>query len=126
MLYGSIAGGTQAPLRGVSMTAIWIAAVVVLAGVVIGFIVSRRAVRQGRIDALGPGDIVIVCTPDRVRLLARVIARGPSHFWIELSPGDARWWVPATAVEPASKRSSRRAWFRSSSAEAPRQTLSRQ
>jgi hypothetical protein len=108
------------------MTAIWIAAVVLVSGVVIGLIVSRRAVQKGRLDALGPGDIVFVCTPDRQRLLARVIARGPSHFWIELSPGDARWWVPVTAVEPAPKRSSGRAWFRSSSAEAPRQTLSRQ
>jgi hypothetical protein len=67
----------------------------------------RRAVRRARVEALAPGALVRVRTPDGCRLLARVVSRGPSHFWIELPPGDARWWVPATAVEPAGRNAPR-------------------
>jgi len=79
---------------------------VILLVVVVGgtAYVQSHGARQKRQAALDVGAIVFVRTPDRKRLIARVIARGPSHFWIELAPGDARWWVPATAVEPAPAR----------------------
>jgi hypothetical protein len=92
-----------------------------LTAVVWGF-VRQRALGRARIEALGPGAIVFVRTPDRQRLLARVISRGPSHFWIELAPGDARWWVPATAVEPAPECSREIGWFKTSTGAPPRET----
>jgi hypothetical protein len=64
------------------------------------FSVRTRVKREQR-EALHPGSVVLVHTPDRKKLVATVLSRGPSHFWIELAPGDARWWVPVTAVEPA-------------------------
>jgi hypothetical protein len=85
------------------MKEFWTAAVTLLAGIfaLVGLARWRRT-RQERRAALRPGDIVFVRTPDRKRLIARVISRGASHFWIELAPGDARWWVPAASVEPVS------------------------
>jgi hypothetical protein len=61
----------------------------------------RSRVKHAQREALQPGSVVLVRTPDRKQLVATVLSRGKSHFWIELSPGDARWWVPATAVEAA-------------------------
>jgi len=61
----------------------------------------RARVRVEQRALLQPGSVVLVRTPDRKQLVATVLSRGASHFWIELAPGDARWWVPATAVEPA-------------------------
>lgn len=95
----STARSVVAP-AGKFMTEIWTAAVTLAAGMLGAFVFARsRRARRERHAALGPGDLVFVTTPDRKRLIARVIARGKSHFWIELTPGDARWWVPATAVE---------------------------
>lgn len=73
-----------------------------LAGAFVAWRLSVRArVKREQRDALHPGSVVLVHTPDRKKLVATVLSRGPSHFWIELPPGDARWWVPVTAVEPA-------------------------
>jgi hypothetical protein len=73
-----------------------------LAGVLVAWRVSVRSrIKREQRDALHPGSVVLVHTPDRKKLVATVLSRGPSHFWIELPPGDARWWVPVTAVEPA-------------------------
>src|SRR4051812_5121689 len=82
------------------MTELWIAIVVAIgmAGVVL--LVQARAGRRARRAALAVGALVFVCTPDKKRLVARIISRGASHCWIELAPGDARWWVPASAIEP--------------------------
>jgi hypothetical protein len=93
--------------------------------VLVRLFVRRRSRLQARIDALGPGALVFVRTLDGERLLARVISRGPSHFWIQLWPGDARWWVPSTAVVPAPERSRAMTPFRSGPTEAPRSTLAR-
>lgn len=57
--------------------------------------------RRDKRDELSPGSVVLVRTPERKTLLATVRSRGPSHFWIELPPADARFWVPASAVRPA-------------------------
>jgi hypothetical protein len=62
---------------------------------------SYRFDRQTRRAALCRGSIVLVRTPDHKQLVARVLSRGPSHFWLELEPGDTRCWVPETAVDPA-------------------------
>jgi len=76
--------------------------VVGLAGAFVAWRTTVRArIKREQRDALHPGSVVLVHTPDRKKLLATVLSRGPSHFWIELPPGDARWWVPVTAVEPA-------------------------
>lgn len=84
------------------MVSIWTAAVLVLLGVFATWAwSSRRVERERRRGSLRPGSIVLVRTPDRKQLVAQVISRGPSHFWIELEPGDTRWWVPESAVEPA-------------------------
>jgi len=73
-----------------------------LAGAFVAWRMSVRArIKREQRDALHPGSVVLVHTPDRKKLVATVLSRGPSHFWIELPPGDARWWVPVTAVEPA-------------------------
>ena len=73
-----------------------------LAGALVAWRASVRSrIRREQRDALHPGSVVLVHTPDRKKLVATVLSRGPSHFWIELAPGDARWWVPVTAVEPA-------------------------
>jgi hypothetical protein len=73
-----------------------------LTGALVAWRVSIRArIKREQRDALHPGSVVLVHTPDRKKLVATVLSRGPSHFWIELPPGDARWWVPVTAVEPA-------------------------
>jgi type II secretory pathway pseudopilin PulG len=76
--------------------------VVGLASALVAWRMSVRSrVRREQRDALRAGSVVLVHTPDRKKLVATVLSRGPSHFWIELPPGDARWWVPVTAVEPA-------------------------
>lgn len=73
-----------------------------LAGLLVAWRMSMRArIKREQRDALHPGSVVLVHTPDRKKLVATVLSRGPSHFWIELPPGDARWWVPVNAVEPA-------------------------
>lgn len=59
-----------------------------------------RSARRARRAALSAGALVFVCTSDNKRLIARILSRGAQHFWIELAPGDARWWVPASAIEP--------------------------
>lgn len=84
------------------MTALGTAVIVVIVTLVAVWRTSTlaRSKREQR-EALQPGSVVLVRTPDRKMLVATVLSRGPSHFWIELMPGDARWWVPATAVEPA-------------------------
>jgi hypothetical protein len=80
-------------------------AVVIFLGLLSSLVAWRLSVRarvkREQRDALHPGSVVLVHTPDRKKLVATVLSRGPSHFWIELPPGDARWWVPVTAVEPA-------------------------
>ncbi len=84
------------------MTGLGTAVVVLLVGALIIWRTSVRArIRREQREALQPGSVVYVRTPDRKMMVATVLSRGPSHFWIELLPGDARWWVPATAVEPA-------------------------
>ena len=79
--------------------------IVISLGLLSGFVAWRFSVRarvkREQREALHPGSVVLVHTPDRKKLVATVLSRGPSHFWIELAPGDARWWVPVTAVEPA-------------------------
>jgi hypothetical protein len=76
----------------------------------IGALVARAWLamrrRREKREALGPGSLVLVRTPDRKTLLAKVQSRGPSHFWIELLPGDTRFWVPASAVKRVPKRTS--------------------
>jgi hypothetical protein len=106
------------------MNAFGLVATMTVLGVALAFGARwRRALRRARLRALAPGAIVIVRTPDRRRLVARVVSRGPSHFWIELPPGDARWWVPSTAVEPASANEIfEAAAFRRPIARAPRRT----
>lgn len=80
----------------------WTAAVAFAIGVLMTWAWSAyRFERRARHAALGRGSIVLVRTPDRRHLVARVLSRGPSHFWIELEPGDTRCWVPETAVDPA-------------------------
>jgi len=83
------------------MTELWTVAVAVLA-VLLGIVLLGRSgvVRRRRRTELAAGALVFVCTPDKKRLIARILSRGPSHAWIELAPGDARFWVPASAVEP--------------------------
>jgi len=68
---------------------------------VVSWYVQRRRARRARLESLKAGAIVFVQAGDGRRLVARVLSRGVSHFWIELPPGDARWWVPIAAVEPA-------------------------
>lgn len=84
------------------MAALGTAVIAVLIGLLAWRASARERMRRERPPtALEPGSLVLVRTPDQKRLVATVLSRGPSHFWIELMPGDARWWVPATAVEPA-------------------------
>jgi hypothetical protein len=84
------------------MTGLGTAVVVLIVGAFIAWRTTVHArVRREQRAALQPGSVVFVRTPDRKMMVATVLSRGPSHFWIELLPGDARWWVPATAVEPA-------------------------
>jgi hypothetical protein len=84
------------------MTVLGTGVIVFLAGLLAAWRSQVRArVRQVQRDALQPGSVVLVRTQDRKQLVATVLSRGTSHFWIELAPGDARWWVPATAVTPA-------------------------
>jgi hypothetical protein len=87
------------------MTGLGTVAVILLLGLAGGFVAWRLSIRarvkREQREALHPGSVVLVHTPDRKKLVATVLSRGPSHFWIELAPGDARWWVPVTAVEPA-------------------------
>lgn len=68
---------------------------------IVAWQVQRRRVQRARVNRLKAGAIVFVLAGDGQRLVARVLSRGVSHFWIELPPGDARWWVPVSAVEPA-------------------------
>lgn len=94
----------------------------------IGALVARAWLtvrrRREKREALGPGSLVLVRTPDRKTLLAKVQSRGPSHFWIELLPGDTRFWVPASAVKPVPKRASlERDFVRSTLRPAPRPVL---
>src|SRR4051812_11836852 len=78
-------------------------------GVLMGFVLQRQRSRRVRREALRPGAFVLVNLGDGKRMVARVLSRGASHFWIELPPGDARWWVPISAVEPAPQRVVRQA-----------------
>jgi hypothetical protein len=96
-----------------------------LVGVLAAWRASLRArVKDEQRKALKPGSVVLVRTPDRKQLVATVLSRGASHFWIELMPGDARWWVPATAVEPAPADTVRESEeLRRSSRPAPRRSL---
>jgi hypothetical protein len=120
MLYGSIRVAPELP-GGIHMTPVWALVIAFGFGAMVTYwVLDRRSAQRAQLDALGPGAIVFVRTSDGQRLLARVISRGPSHFWIELTPGDARWWVPATAVEPASERAKRAGWFKSVLGNAPR------
>ena len=80
------------------MIELWTVVVTVLAGSVL--FLRMRALRRKRRAELSAGALVFVCTPDKKRLIARILSRGVSHAWIELAPGDARWWVPASALEP--------------------------
>lgn len=86
------------------MTDLWTTAVTMAAGLagVLGAL-RMRAARRARRAALSVGALVFVSTPDKRRLIARILSCGASHYWIELAPGDARWWVPASAVEPVPK-----------------------
>lgn len=68
---------------------------------VVTWAMQRRRARRARVERLTAGALVFVQAGDGRRLVARVLSRGVSHFWIELPPGDARWWVPVSAVEPA-------------------------
>ena len=96
-----------------------------VSGSLIAWRLSVRArVKREQREALQPGSVVLVHTPDRKKLVATVLSRGPSHFWIELPPGDARWWVPVTAVEPAPEDTVREAaGLRRSLEPAPRPML---
>ena len=86
------------------MTALGTAVILLLVGALTAWRGTVRArVKVEQRAQLQPGSVVLVRTPDRKRLVATVLSRGASHFWIELMPGDARWWVPASAVEPASE-----------------------
>jgi hypothetical protein len=67
-------------------------------------IVSKWRGRRATAHELAPGSLVLVHTPDQKTLVATVSSRGASHFWIELLPDNTRFWVPATAVEPAPER----------------------
>ena len=85
------------------MERLWSLIVGLLFGVlaiVTGHVVRQRG-QRARLERLTAGAIVFVHAGDGQRLIARVLSRGVSHFWIELPPGDARWWVPISAVEPA-------------------------
>lgn len=87
---------------GVLMISLWTAAVVLFLSALGTWVWSaQRFERERRRGELRRGSIVLVRTPDHKQLVARVISRGPSHFWIEIEPGDTRWWVPETAVDPA-------------------------
>jgi len=84
------------------MTGLGTAVIVILVALAIAWrLVAQARTKREQREALQPGSVVFVRTPDRKMMVATVLSRGPSHFWIELMPGDARWWVPATAVEPA-------------------------
>lgn len=65
---------------------------------------SKLRRRRDNARKLEPGSLVLVHTPDQKTLVATVSSRGASHFWIELLPDNTRFWVPATAVEPAPER----------------------
>jgi hypothetical protein len=85
---------------------------------------SKARARRKKQKQLEPGSVVLVHTPDQKTVVATVRSRGPSHFWIELLPGDARFWVPATAVEPAPEHAVReRAHFKSTPPPEPRAVL---
>src|SRR5690349_14645384 len=88
---------------GQPMERLWSLVIGLLFGVLA--IVTWRVVRlrweRTRLERLTAGALVFVHAGDGQRLVARVLSRGVSHFWIELPPGDARWWVPISAVEPA-------------------------
>jgi|SRR5689334_19793104 hypothetical protein len=107
------------------MTGLGTAVVVFLVGAFVLWRTTVRArVRREQREALQPGSVVYVRTPDRKMMVATVLSRGPSHFWIELLPGDARWWVPATAVEPAPEEAVREtALIRRAPLPAPRPVL---
>src|SRR3954470_15686079 len=86
------------------MIELWTAVVTVLAGSLGGVLLLRaRAARRKRRLELSAGALVFVCTPDKKRLIARILSRGSSHAWIELAPGAQRGWVPASAIEPVPK-----------------------
>lgn len=86
------------------MLELWTEVVAVLAGSLGSVLLLRaRAARRQRRVELSAGALVFVCTPDKKRLIARILSRGSSHVWIELAPGDARWWVPASAIEALPK-----------------------
>jgi hypothetical protein len=90
------------------MTALGTAVTVLVLGCFVAWrATARERVKREQLEALEPGAFVLVRTPDHKQLLARVLSRGPSHFWIELMPGETRWWVPASAVEPAPEHSVR-------------------
>ncbi|HEV8549900.1 MAG TPA: hypothetical protein VGQ57_12745 [Polyangiaceae bacterium] len=78
-------------------------------GILLGWALERQRSRQARRETLRPGAFVLVNTGDGKRVVARVLSRGVSHYWIELPPGGARWWVPVAAVEPAPRRVVRQA-----------------
>jgi hypothetical protein len=83
------------------MSELWTVVVTVLAGLFgVGLLLRVWAERRKRAAELAAGAMVFVCTPDNKRLVARILSRGTSHAWIELAPGDARFWVPASALEP--------------------------
>jgi hypothetical protein len=85
------------------MERLWSLIVGLVLGVlsVVTWQVQRRRAERARLERLKPGAVVFVHAGDGKRLVARILSRGVSHFWIELPPGDARWWVPVSAVEPA-------------------------
>jgi hypothetical protein len=86
------------------MAALGTAVIAILMGLLAWRASARERTRRERPPAaLEPGSLVLVRTPDQKQLVATVLSRGASHFWIELTPGEARWWVPATAVEPATE-----------------------
>lgn len=94
--------GCLGTFKGRAMAALGTAVIGLLLGCLFVWRSStRERARRDRPAVLEPGSLVLVRTPDHKQLVATVLSRGPSHFWIELMPGDARWWVPATAVEPA-------------------------
>jgi len=94
--------GCLETFKGRAMAALGTAVIALVVGFLAWRAVARERVRPERPPAsLEPGSLVLVRTPDHKQLVATVLSRGPSHFWIELMPGEARWWVPATAVEPA-------------------------